>query len=55
VQPVHAQLAAPAADAQVNHRAWTSLQAYVVERFGKFNTVLDPGLNLIFPFVVRGE
>jgi hypothetical protein len=27
-------------------------QAYVVERFGKFSTVLDPGLNLIIPFVV---
>mmetsp|Transcript_35884 Transcript_35884/g.73736 ORF Transcript_35884/g.73736 Transcript_35884/m.73736 type:complete len:393 (-) Transcript_35884:36-1214(-) len=27
--------------------------AYVVERFGKFSSVLDPGLNIILPFVDR--
>jgi hypothetical protein len=30
-------------------------QAYVVERFGKFSTVLEPGLNVIIPFVVRSH
>ena len=32
-----------------------SLQAYVVERFGKFSMVLEPGLNVIIPFVVCGH
>jgi hypothetical protein len=27
--------------------------AWVVERFGKFNKVLEPGLNLLIPFVDR--
>ena len=27
--------------------------AYVVERFGKFSSVLEPGLNFIIPFVDR--
>eukprot|EP00494_Astrolonche_serrata_P025971 UN26232 len=26
-------------------------KAYVVERFGRFNTVLQPGLNLLIPFI----
>jgi hypothetical protein len=29
-----------------------SQQAYVVERFGKFSNILEPGLNFIIPFVV---
>ena len=26
-------------------------EAWVVERFGKFHTVLEPGLNVLIPFV----
>ena len=37
----------------VNVRAAWFGQAYVVERFGKFHTVLEPGLNIIIPLVVN--
>jgi len=29
------------------------LQAWVVERFGKFNRILEPGLNFLIPVVDR--
>lgn len=28
-------------------------QAWVVERFGKFSRILDPGLAILFPFIDR--
>lgn len=28
-------------------------QAWIVERFGKFNRILDPGLSFLFPFIDR--
>lgn len=47
----------------VRHRASTPLntiimfvpqqEAWIVERMGKFNRILDPGLNVLIPFVDR--
>lgn len=28
-------------------------EAWVVERMGKFNRILDPGLNVLMPFIDR--
>lgn len=47
----------------VRHRASTPLntiilfvpqqESWIVERMGKFNRILDPGLNVLIPFVDR--